>query len=199
MENELERPSKDDRSLVDELRGEIAALHKEVRLLRMANAELERVAVRDTLTPLYNRRYFINALNERIVRLNRYGTRAAVLFADVDGLKQLNDRYGHNAGDLALIHAAELLQAQVRASDVVARIGGDEFALILEETDEPAARMKAAQLIAALASSPCVFEDCSFTVHASIGLTVLMEGDRDEDVMARADADMYARKRLRAA
>ena len=199
LKNEPVGRSVDDWPLIDELRGEIAALQQEVRLLRMANAELERVAVRDTLTPLHNRRYFINALNDRIVRRNRYGARAAVLFADVDELKRLNDFHGHQAGDLALIHAAHLLQAQVRASDVVARIGGDEFALILEETDEPAARAKAAQLIAALASTPCVLDGCSFTVRVSIGLTVLVEGDRDEDVMARADADMYARKRVRAA
>jgi diguanylate cyclase (GGDEF)-like protein len=178
---------------------ELAALRQEVRLLRMANAELERVAVRDTLTPLYNRRYFLTALNERILRRGRYGAQAAVLFADIDGLKQINDQHGHGAGDFALIHAANVLAAHVRATDVVARIGGDEFAFILEETDAAYARAKAIQLAETLAQSLCRYDGAVLAVGASIGLTVLMDGDSDEAIMARADADMYAAKRARRA
>ena len=176
---------------------ELADLRREVRLLRMANAELARVAVRDTLTPLYNRRYFLSALNERIVRFERYGAGAAVLFADVDGLKRLNDTHGHSAGDFALVHAATLLAGLIRGSDVAARIGGDEFALILEEADEDGARAKAAQLSAVLANTPCLYGEATLIVSASIGITILRSGDNDEAVLARADADMYAAKRSR--
>src|SRR3546814_4771735 len=102
-------------------------------MLRIANSELERLVERDTLTPLYNWRYFINAVKDRLKRLGRYGTRSILGFADVDGLKRINDTHGHNAGDYALIHIARLLAENVRTTDIVARIAGDEFALILEE------------------------------------------------------------------
>lgn len=199
MLNPASAKQDDAESEADGLARELAALRQEVRLLRMANAELERVAVRDTLTPLYNRRYFLTALNEHILRRGRYGAQAAVLFADIDGLKQINDRHGHGAGDFALIHAATLLAAHVRTTDVAARIGGDEFAFILEATDMRDARAKAVQLASTLAQTPCLFGDELLAVGASIGLTVLMDGDSDEAVMARADADMYAAKRARRA
>lgn len=184
-------------SPMDALQRELEALRREVASLVQANAELERVAVRDTLTPLYNRRYFMTQLAERIERMERYGQHAAILFLDVDGLKQMNDGRGHGAGDAALVHAATILASHVRASDVAARIGGDEFALILEEADEAAARAKADQLAQMLEEAPAQFEGKSFPVRASIGLAILRSGDTAEDVMIRADADMYAAKRRR--
>lgn len=180
---------------IAELRQEIAALQRELRLLRRANAELERVAVRDTLTPLYNRRYFMSALNERILRRTRYGRGAAVLFIDINRMKHINDFHGHAAGDYALMHAARILADHVRGSDVAARIGGDEFALILEEVDEAQARGKAQGLEEALAASRCQFGEAMLPLTASIGVTVLEANDREEAVTERADADMYARKR----
>lgn len=177
------------------LEHEIEKLRREVRTLRIANGELERIVGRDTLTPVHNRRYFINALNQRIMRLERYGTRAAIVFVDVDGLKCLNDTHGHGAGDFALVHVAQLLAANIRNTDVVARIGGDEFALILEEMGEEEAQAKIAQLAGVLAQSRCDYCDVPLRVGASFGLAILRGGDRDEDVMARADAAMYATKR----
>jgi diguanylate cyclase (GGDEF)-like protein len=182
-------------SSIDALQREVEALRREVALLAKANAELERVAVRDTLTPLYNRRYFITQLDERIERMERYGARAAILFLDIDGLKRMNDMHGHGAGDFALVHAATILASHVRVSDVAARIGGDEFALILEEADEHIARAKAAQLAAMLEETDCDYDGATLIVRASIGLTVLQPGDRGEDAIGRADADMYATKR----
>jgi diguanylate cyclase (GGDEF)-like protein len=184
---------------VAELKREIAALRGELRLLRVAHAELERVAVLDTLTPLYNRRYFISALNERIVRRTRYHTRCAVLFIDINRMKHINDFHGHAAGDYALMHAAQILAAHVRSTDVAARIGGDEFALILEELDEEQARAKAEALEAALLATPCAFGEVLLPVTASIGMAIIEANDREEAVTERADADMYARKRAQQA
>lgn len=178
-----------------ELQQEVIRLRRELRMLRMANLELERVAVMDTLTPLYNRRHFIGALNERIKRRSRYGTLYSVLFVDVNKLKYINDVHGHAAGDYALVHAAQILLTEIRDTDVAARIGGDEFAVILEAIDEPQARLKATQLEGALAASVCAYGDVILPMSASIGLTTLQEHDRDEAVIERADADMYARKR----
>lgn len=182
---------------LDALLREVEALRREVAILTTANAELERVAVRDTLTPLFNRRYFMTQLDERLERLDRYGAHAAILFLDIDGLKTVNDRHGHSAGDFLLVHAAMILSTHIRASDVAARIGGDEFALILEEADEPTARAKAEQLAQMLADSDCDYDGATLPVRASIGLTVLQPGDRAEDVLSRADADMYTAKRGR--
>jgi diguanylate cyclase (GGDEF)-like protein len=184
----------DDNGLAD-LQGEIAALHRELRLLRMANAELERVAILDTLTPLYNRRFFISALNERIVRRTRYQLQSAVLFVDVNGMKAINDSHGHAAGDFALVHAAHILASQIRSTDVAARLGGDEFALLLEGVDEDQARIKAASLEDVLSNSACVYGTVTLPLSASIGLTTISEDDREEAIINRADADMYARKR----
>ncbi|MEZ5654625.1 MAG: GGDEF domain-containing protein [Sphingobium sp.] len=182
-------------SVVDELRGEVMALRRELRLLRIANAELERVAVRDPLTPLYNRRYFLTALNERLARARRYNSRAAVLFIDINRMKYINDVFGHSAGDFALIHAAQLVQANIRTSDVAARIGGDEFALIIEEASKVQAEAKAQELENLLRSTECVFGTDILPVSASIGLTMLQPGDTEDALIERADANMYLRKR----
>lgn len=170
-------------------------MRRELMSLRLANSELERVVERDTLTPLYNRRYFINALNDHRKRLGRYGTRSILVFVDVDGLKRINDTHGHNAGDYALIHIAGLLTANVRTTDIVARIGGDEFALILEELTKHEALAKIAQLQQAILQAPCEYGDVLLVLGASFGMAVMLESDTDEALIARADADMYANKR----
>jgi len=181
---------------INELQNEISALRRELRLLRIANAELERVAVRDTLTPLFNRRYFLTALHERLGRAKRYNTKAAVLFIDVNRMKYINDAFGHSAGDFALVHTAQIVQAHIRTTDVASRIGGDEFAIILEEVDETQAAAKADQLARVLSSTECRFGEMLLPVSASIGLTMLRPDDSEDGLIERADADMYARKRI---
>jgi diguanylate cyclase (GGDEF)-like protein len=86
-------------------------------------------------------------LQRLIARVDRYGVNGAMLFVDVDGLKIINDSFGHRAGDEALVQIADLLSKGVRHSDVVARIGGDEFGILLENSDESAAQETAARLI----------------------------------------------------
>lgn len=190
-----EQRARDDLSLVEELRSEIAGLRRELRLLRMANAELERIAVRDPLTPLYNRRFFLTALTERLARAKRYDAKAAVLFIDINKMKFINDQFGHGAGDFALVHAAQLVRTSIRSTDVAARIGGDEFAVILEEVDEERALAKAVQLEEVIAATPCTYGDDVLPVSASIGFTMLQPDDSEDSLIERADANMYARKR----
>lgn len=180
---------------IRDLEAQLTALRRELLSLRIANSELERVVERDTLTPLYNRRYLINAINERLKRLGRYGTRSILVFIDVDGLKWINDTHGHCAGDYALIHIAGLLSANVRATDIVARIGGDEFALVLEELSKEEAVAKLAHLHSVIEESPCEFNGERLVLGASFGMAVMLESDTDETLVARADADMYAHKR----
>ena len=108
-----------------------SGLERENLALKARVAELEQLVVRDTLTPLFNRRCFIDELNRWCSRSNRYGGDYGLLFIDVDGLKAVNDRHGHLAGDVVLTAVAKALLALDRRSDIVARFGGDEFAIVL--------------------------------------------------------------------
>lgn len=181
----------------EELEEELRALRTEVTMLRLANAELERVVVRDTLTPLYNRRYYISALNDRISRASRYDAQTVAILIDVNNMKRINDAYGHPAGDFALIHLAKLLSQSIRSTDVAARIGGDEFALILDGMDAEQAMAKIASLEWLIEGTPCLFGDVSLPVGASFGFTAILPQDTDATVIARADEAMYEHKRIR--
>ncbi len=180
---------------VSALEDEVVALRRELRLLQLANEELERLVVRDTLTPLFNRRHFIGCLTERLNRLERYGTHAALVFIDVDGLKQINDKFGHSAGDFALLYIARLLAGSIRSTDIAARIGGDEFALLLDDVTEAGANEKASQLAKQISEAECSFGEDLLPLSASFGCTDLRPGDSDFAVIARADMAMYAAKR----
>jgi diguanylate cyclase (GGDEF)-like protein len=156
--------------------------------------ELERLADTDTLTPLPNRRVFVREV-ERVARqVARYATPAAVVFIDVNGLKSINDAYGHQAGDAALIHVATVLKRETRATDVVARIGGDEFGLLLDRLELDAATAKAEALILAFIESPLDLGAKQLTVGLSLGLTMIGPTDSVDSILARADAEMYAAK-----
>ena len=175
----------------DALRDENAALRRELRALRVQIGELERLADSDTLTPLLNRRAFLREVERGIARVARHGTRVAVMIADLDGLKAINDGAGHQAGDAALMHVGYALKAQVRALDVVARIGGDEFGLVLEDLDAEAAEAKSHVLAASIAADPVDGQ----AVSISIGYTLVQPDDSIDSIIARADAAMYTRKR----
>lgn len=177
------------------LEQEVIALRQELRLLQLANEELERLVVRDTLTPLFNRRHFVTALAERLSRLERYGTQAALVFVDVNSMKQINDKFGHSAGDFALLHIARMLASSVRSTDIAARVGGDEFALLLDGVTEEGAGEKATQLARMISETECRFGDDILPLSAAFGCTTLRPGDSDFAAIARADMAMYAAKR----
>ncbi len=184
----------DDAAIIADLRRQIAALTRENRVLKIACGELERVSERDTLTPLYNRRYFLSALHQRIARRQRYGETMALIFVDVDGLKAINDRHGHGVGDFALMEIARRLSAGIRTTDLAARIGGDEFGVILDHIDEPTARRKAATLMADFAAHPAEYNGLTFPLTASFGVAMLDPAMDEAAIIAAADRDMYAAK-----
>lgn len=171
-----------------------ARLQREIARLQARIAELERLADTDTLTPLANRRAFAREVERVVAQTARHATPAAVLFLDVDDLKGLNDRWGHQRGDAALVHVARLLRREVRASDIVARVGGDEFGLVLDRLDEGAARLKARALADAVAANPLRHDGATVALGLSVGLTMVRQGDTADAVLARADAAMYASK-----
>jgi diguanylate cyclase (GGDEF)-like protein len=183
-----------DVSDVEQLIGEIDALRDKVAQLQERVEQLDMLAHEDSLVDLPNRRGFVRALERVIDRVNRYEENAALLFVDVDGLKLINDSFGHQAGDEALIQVARLLVGGVRKSDVVARIGGDEFAILLGHSDAESARETAARLIDMIAGSEFRHGGKALPLSVAIGAAAIDADDTPETVMARADSEMYRRK-----
>jgi diguanylate cyclase (GGDEF)-like protein len=176
---------------------EIDELRNEVSRLKAHLTEAEGLADQDALTPLFNRRAFVRELSRNLSFVQRYGTPASLVYFDLDGFKAVNDRYGHAVGDEALKAVAERLLSQVRESDVVGRIGGDEFAVILSQADETAARAKAAQLAAAVEAEPVQAGQWMTPVHITFGVAQLDPDRTAEEMMAGADAAMFAAKRAK--
>jgi diguanylate cyclase (GGDEF)-like protein len=177
------------------LRAEVAKLRRENRALSIALAEMERVAERDMLTPLFNRRYFLSALHQRIARVDRFGDRVVLIYVDVDGLKRINDSFGHAAGDFALVEIANRLSGAMRAVDVLARIGGDEFGILLEQVGLSEARGKLRRLAKAIGDEPVSFDGQQIKLSATFGMTMITPGASAEELIGRADQDMYRAKR----
>jgi diguanylate cyclase (GGDEF)-like protein len=173
---------------------EISRLRSEVARLESRVEELDRLANMDTLVPVANRRGLVAQLDMLIARYERHGTPAALLFVDVDGLKALNDAFGHAAGDAALIHLTEMMVSSVRQTDMVARIGGDEFAILLDHADEKSARETASRLADQVAGCEFCFEGTCLPLSIAIGFTHVEAGDSPESVLDRADEAMYCEK-----
>ena len=181
------------------LAAEVARLEGELAAMRARVAELETHAERDPLTGVMNRRGFERELKRTNAYLQRYGGAAALVYLDLDDFKPVNDRHGHAAGDAVLKAVAAALVIAVRASDLVARIGGDEFAVLLWNLSAPHAQTKAAALESAVAATTVTWGSASLAVGASAGAAEL-SADRDiASLLARADGAMYARKRTRRA
>jgi diguanylate cyclase (GGDEF)-like protein len=171
--------------------GNDLTLEQENKLLLARIAELEAIVVCDTLTPLYNRRHFMDILERWIWRAYRYEGEYGLLFIDVDGLKAVNDSHGHGAGDALLIAVAHALQGLVRKSDIVARISGDEFAILLENI--PAAQLpsKAKGVAKCIAKLGISYEGTPIKASVSVGHTPVIGGISASALLARADKSMY--------
>ena len=173
---------------------EIARLRGEVARLETRCDELDREAHRDALAPVANRRGLVRHLDMLIARRSRHNTPASLLFVDVDGLKVLNDSYGHAAGDAALVYLAQLMARTVRQTDLVARLGGDEFVVLLDYADEAATTETARRLVDAVAQCDFIHDGQPLPLSIAVGFTVIEQGDTAEAVLNRADQEMYRDK-----
>jgi diguanylate cyclase (GGDEF)-like protein len=184
------------RDLVASLSGEVEALRRDLQAARDRLELAERAADQDQLLPVLNRRAFVRELGRHIGLAARYGMPASLLYFDLDGFKQINDAYGHSAGDAVLAHFAQMLCANIRESDVVGRLGGDEFAVILTHASEAQAIRKASALMNELTVAPAPWNGMHLAVGFSYGAFELSAADNADAALARADEAMYAQKRL---
>lgn len=157
--------------------------------------DLKRQASEDPMTNLANRRAFESALDDALCDHGRYGRPGALLVIDVNSFKGINDSLGHLAGDAILKHIASLLKVHTRRSDIVARVGGDEFAIILREAGAGEAELKASEIEAVIAAYPCSYEGHEIHVTVSVGTCTFKEAADRAALIDMADSDMYRNKK----
>jgi diguanylate cyclase (GGDEF)-like protein len=191
----LEALTPEGREALARLVAERDRLRDELGRARGRIASLERLADEDALTPVANRRAFVRQLTRMIAFTHRYGVPASVVYFDINNMKQINDAYGHPAGDAALRHIATVLQENIRSSDIVGRLGGDEFGVILAQTDEEQAHGKAAALAAAIAAKPLNWGGVTLPVSAAYGVYGFTGSDDPQRAIEAADRAMYQQKR----
>ena len=155
---------------------------------------VQRQAVTDDLTGLPNRRHFMDLLSAEVARSGALGMALAVVFADLDDFKRINDHCGHQTGDRVLAVFAELVSAHVRDIDVPARLGGEEFAILLRETDARGAAAVAERIRRALPAAVETVAGLPSPVTASFGVAELREPQSVDDLLRRADVALYRAK-----
>ena len=181
------------------LRAEVARLTRELEEARAKIAELELHADVDPMLDILNRRGFDRELGRSLAYVKRYGTPAALLYIDLDGFKAVNDRHGHAAGDELLKLVASELAARVRASDLVGRLGGDEFGVLMWNAAKPQAMMRARDLEIRIEGIALARGGERLSVGASVGVAVLRGDLTTAALIDLADKAMYARKSERRA
>ncbi|HYJ80629.1 MAG TPA: GGDEF domain-containing protein, partial [Longimicrobiaceae bacterium] len=167
-----------------------------VAQLRETREELRRLSVTDELTGAFNRRHFLALAEQEMARARRYGDPFAVMLLDLDDFKEVNDRWGHAAGDHVLRSVADACRAHLRESDVFARLGGDEFVLLLTNTNAACAAATAERLRRLLGTVPVRWGDDRVPVNASVGIAAFAPGMRGvNELVIAADQALLAAKR----
>ncbi len=182
------------RDAIMTLMAEVDRMRGEVEEQRARIAYLERLADQDTLTPVVNRRAFVRELSRFVSYGERYGTPSSVIYFDLNGLKAINDTLGHAAGDATLQRLAEILTENVRESDIVGRLGGDEFGVLLAHADEAAATEKALQLVDSIENTTIDWNGTPILLKVAFGAYTFKGGENASEALAEADKKMYAQK-----
>lgn len=175
------------REIQRRLTDQISALSK----IEVRTEEVYKMAVLDPLTGLYNRRSGGQRLVEEMSRAERHGRALMILLFDIDGLKQINDSFGHRAGDQLIRHFAERLQRAIRGSDLAVRLGGDEFLAVLPECGVE----EVERLLERLGGMQINLDGQRVPFNFSIGWSAYIPGELPEGLLERADAALYVNKR----
>ncbi len=183
-------------SVVDDdgVRSSVVAQFIDVTAARQARGLLEFQANHDPLTGLKNRRAMLAALATTLSQPPRHVVRLAVLYCDLDGFKPINDRFGHAVGDEVLEEVARRIRRCVRTGDIVSRIGGDEFVVLLMDLQGHADARSLAERVRVAVARPISANDHTLTCSISIGVALADAGEDADDVLARADRALYAAK-----
>lgn len=185
------------RAALEQLMSEVHRLREELELAKRRIQHLEDLADLDALVPVANRRAFVRELSRLMAFAERYGAPGSVIYFDINGMKEINDTFGHNAGDAAIRHVSEILVRNVRGSDVVGRLGGDEFGVILTQSDQSTAAAKANALAIAITKSPLDWEGQAIDIEISFGSYSFAGNEGVDEALAAADRAMYEHKRTR--
>lgn len=164
--------------------------------LQAANAKLQKLSSTDRLTGLYNRGHWEESLKAAYARNQRYGNATSLVMFDIDHFKRVNDTYGHQAGDKVIEHVADMVREHVRDSDVAGRYGGEEFGVVLSDTDKAGARFFAERLRKAIEGLEVVHEGQGIRFTISLGVADLSRPSISHaDLIAWADHALYASKK----
>lgn len=178
---------------IDELEVLVAALIYPLRNSILYKRAIE-TAYRDPITNLNNRAAMDNSLEQELDFAARHDLSLSVLMLDLDKFKQVNDTYGHIAGDNVLKHVAQCLTDCVRRSDVLFRYGGEEFVVILRDTSKPGAKLLADRIRKSVEKIQCKYNQYTIRVTVSIGIALFRTGDNKRSLLERADGALYKAK-----
>jgi diguanylate cyclase (GGDEF)-like protein len=177
------------------LMAEVDRLRQDLERTQQRLEAAETAADQDGLLPVLNRRAFVREMSRIMSFGDRYDLNASLIYFDLDGFKAVNDSLGHAAGDAALHHVAKLLIDNVRESDVVGRLGGDEFGVILAKADQAQAEKKAQSLSDLFLAQPFEWQSKPLALSFAFGVHAFKKGEGVDLAMASADKAMYAAKK----
>ena len=183
------------RDAIVTLMHEVGRLRQELDMTRKQMEDAARHADQDMLLPILNRRAFVREINRFISFAQRYEIPSSLIYFDLNDFKLVNDTLGHSGGDKVLKAFADVIQTQIRDTDILARVGGDEFGVILAHVTVDQARKKAADLANRLETHPLTLNGSEIPVRFAYGVYELHAGESADSAMAEADRAMYEQKR----
>lgn len=183
------------RDAIMSLMAEVDRLRHDLERTQKRLALAETAADQDGLLPVLNRRAFVREMSRIMSFGDRYNLNASLIYFDLDGFKAINDAFGHAAGDAALHHVSSLLVGNVRESDIVGRLGGDEFGVILAKADQAQAEKKARLLSDLFLAQPFEWNGKPLPLSFAYGVHAFKKGEDADVALANADKAMYAAKR----
>lgn len=190
-----------DRAALEALSEEVIFLRETAAHLRNALCDAELLADNDALCPVFNRRAFEREVRREIAVAGRFGTPLSLIFIDLDHFKTVNDVFGHAAGDNVLLRVSDILLKHTRETDIVGRLGGDEFGIVLAHASHAATKAKAAELAQLIDQIVVCNGDAQdlppVHIGASCGVAEWQDGQGADTLIARGDRDMFAQKARR--
>lgn len=182
------------RNAIMTLMAEVENMRHELEIAHRRISELVKLADQDSLIEISNRRAFVREMTRMISYSDRYGINSSLIFLDMNDLKVINDTYGHKAGDLALVHIAKTMIGALRDFDIIGRLGGDEFGIILPKASEENADAKAKQILKSLDKNPLILNGKEVPLKIAYGIYPLHSGLSPDQALNQADKKMYGHK-----